>query len=274
PDDPSRAHPAAQRQVDSRDPLEPIAEEPAVPVRARPRPRPAAAAAPEPVTASATPASAITSGLGSEQGAQPRSSLWGGALLIGALAILLAALIVWLVTRGDGSGSPSASTPTTSASVTPQATAGATGSPQATAGTTGTPQFQRIASLPLAPTSGGGAKGQLDFFISADQKQLAFTVRATGVPPTRPGEAYGVWLTGGPQPHFLGFPRGGVGQDGKFGTSGPRSGDAPNFAGWLSSSKKLVVSRETQEGASKPGPIVLSGDLSKAQNTGTATPTP
>ncbi len=242
------------------EPIEPVgAEEPSVPVRARPRPARPADTALSPVAGDIGPAPA-----GDDDGAapRPRSNLWGGALLIGGLAILVAALVVWLVTKGDDSGPERASTPTPSASITPSASATATGSPE----------FQPIGKLNLSEEGGSGAKGELVVFASPN-RQVAFAVKGTDMPPSQAGEAYGLWLTGGDAPHFLGFAPA-VAEDGKFGTSGPRSGDAAKFAEWLATAKEIVVSRETREGATEPGPLVLSGDLTKAPGGPTATPTP
>lgn len=258
------AEPEPQEPVD--EPIEPVgAEEPAVPVRARPRPGRPADAALSPVASDIglSPAGDEDGG----DGPRPRSSRLGGALLIGGLAILVAALVVWIVTKNDDSGSDSAATPTPTAS----ASSGSP-TPQPSAGTTGTPEFQPIGQLALTSEGDSGAKGQLVVFASAD-KEVAFTIQGTGMPASKSGEAYGVWLIGGDASHFLGFAPA-VAEDGKFGTSGPRPGDAQKFARWLAVAKQIVVSRETQEGATEPGPLVLSGDLAKAQGGSAATPTP
>ncbi len=251
--EPAATPESAAKPEPATEPLEaPV--DPAIPARARPRPRPAAATPravdevpqPEPLRAAAE---------GADGPARPRSSLVGGGLLIGGLAVVLVALVVWLVNKG-GDNSPSKTTSTgTSAQTTPTPAA--------------SPSFQQVGALDLTAAGGGSAAGKLTLYVST-QQQLAFTVQATGMPESRQGEAYGVWLTGGDKPHFLGFAPA-VKADGKLGTSGPRAGDAKDLQTWLSTAKTIVVSRETQEGAAQPGPIVLSGDLTKA--TGTATPT-
>src|SRR4051812_43335962 len=84
--------------------------------------------------------------------------------------------------------------------------------------------------------------------------------RPPGARPSKAGEAYAVWLVGGDAPHRLGFaPQ--VGADGKLGTSGPRSQDASKFASWFSNAKQVVVSRETSESATQPGPVILAGTI-------------
>lgn len=245
---------------------EPAQEEPA-PTRARPRPRREPTPAPdfgfddpEPEPAAAT-GSRTT-----DDGAATRTSKLGGALLIAGLGIFVAVLIVWLVTRGDDSSkSGSASSGTTST-----ATASTTPAPSAT----GTPAFQAIGKLDLTSATGGSATGTLIVF-AAKTGEVAFNIKATKVPPTASGQAYGVWLTGGGKNHFLGFAPP-VGKDGRLAVSGPRDSDQANFAKWLSSSRRVVVSTETREGATSPGPLVLTGDVAKATSSGgaAATPTP
>lgn len=235
----------------------PVAEP--APTRARPRPRREPAPAPdfgfdEPVP-DPEPAAA-------GDDAATRTSRLGGALLIAGVAIFVAVLIVWLVTRGDDSGDKSASgtTGTTSELATATPTA------------TGTPNFQAIGKLDLKSATGGSASGTLVVF-AAQTGEVAFNIKATKVPPTSEGQAYGVWLTGGSTDHFLGFAPP-VGKDGKLAVSGPRSSDEANFAKWLSASKQVVVSTETKEGASQPGPLVLTGDVAKATSSGAAAATP
>lgn len=169
----------------------------------------------------------------------------GGALLIAGLGIFVAALIVWLVTRDDDATPAAPSTPTTSAQATPTAT--------------GTPNFEALGTLGLTSATGGQARARLTVF-AAPTGDVAFGLKGSDVPPTPSGEEYALWLTGGDEPHFLGFtPR--VGADGKLDTIGPRVEDARAFASWLAGAKRMVLSRETQEGATEPGPLVLEGTI-------------
>jgi transposase-like protein len=234
---------------------DPLAESPS-PSRARPRPR--REARPVPDYGFDEPADRARDD--DEDDATGRTSRIGGALLIVGLGIFIAALIVWLVTRGDDAGDKtSAGTPTETA--TPAATSSAT------------PNFQPIATLALTSATEGPAKGQLVVY-AAQTQEIAFNLKATKVPATAEGEAYGVWLTGGDKPHFLGFTPP-VGDDGKLRVSGPRPRDAAEFANWLGTAKQIVVSTETEEGATAPGPLVLEGEIAKAKTVGaTATATP
>jgi hypothetical protein len=215
------------------------------PVRARPRPRPRVPARPTRKPRDREAAAAAVDAAPHPSGGGPRSSRLGGALLIGGVAIVLAALVVWIATKG-GDDSKKAAAP----------------APTATA----TPEFQPIGKLDLKAANGGKAKGEMVVFASS-AGGVAFTVTGTGLPATKAGEAYAVWLVGGAKPHWLGFAPP-VKDDGKFGTSGPREDDAGNFAKWLAEAKQVVVSRETREGAAQPGPIVLSGAVSASNNKG------
>ena len=243
------------------DPVTPTAvSEPVAPTRARPRPRqrtqetvPADfgfsdAAGDDPKQADGDP----------DPGETAKTSRLGGALLIAGLAIFVTALIVWLVSRDDNSGTKNATSPTATAEASPTAA--------------GTADYQPVAVLKLRPTDGGEAAGNAVIFVSATN-EVAFNLEASNVPARGENEAYGVWVTGGPESHFLGYAPP-VGEDGNLATSGPRTQDAANFAAWLSDpGAKIVVSVETEEGATEPGPIVLQGSVKKAQAVGSPTPT-
>jgi hypothetical protein len=236
------------------DPLAEAAPEETAPVRARPRPRERPVAdygfdAPEEqVDERLVPAADAT-----------RTSRLGGALLIAGLGIFVAALIIWLVRSGDDGEKTSANT---------ESTPTATSTPSASA----TPEYQPIGALALKSATGGAAKGQMILF-AARTGEVAFNIKATKVPPSEQGQAYGVWLTGGDKDHFLGFTPP-VGDNGRLAVSGPRDRDQRDFARWFTSAKQLVVSTETQEGATSPGPLVLSANTKDLITAGTATPTP
>lgn len=238
---------------------DPVAEEPSdeepepepetAPTRARPRPR---REAPAPVTDFGfddEPEGETGRDDRDDRGAgSSRTSRLGGALLIAGLGIFVAVLIVWLVTRGDDDTESASSGTTTEETATAEPTA-----------TGGTPKFEAIGQLNLKSADGGNARGNLIVF-AAQTGEVAFNVKARNVPQTAEGEAYGVWLVGGSKDRFLGFAPT-VGENGRLAVSGPRTSDQQNFARWLRDAKQVVVSRETQEGAASPGPIVLEGDI-------------
>jgi hypothetical protein len=233
------------------DPLMEAAAEQSAPVRARPRPRPAPDygfdAPEEPTDERLVPGGDVA-----------RTSRLGGALLIAGLGIFVAALIVWLVTRGDDSNKSGGTSTTAAETATPTPAA--------------TPDYQPIGALALKSANGGEGKGQMILF-AAQTGEVAFNIKGTHVPPSQQGQAYGVWLTGGDKDHFLGFTPP-VGNNGKLAVSGPRDRDQRNFARWFTSSKQLVVSTETQEGATSPGPLVLSANTKDLITAASGTPTP
>ena len=177
------------------------------------------------------------------------------------MLILVVALIVWLFKKDDNDEPTTASTGTQ---------ASETASPT---GTAAAGDFQQIGQIELVEVNGSGATGRMAVYATAENPpKIAFQLVGQNVPPSADGEAYGVWLTGGAESHFLGYaPR--VTQNGRLGVSGPRPADSKDFLNWLADAKNVVVSEETQEGASKPGPAVLEGDLTKATG-GDANATP
>jgi hypothetical protein len=254
----TRARPRRREATEATD------EEPVV--RARPRPRATSSTETDAPTDKLDTAAATSAAL-ARDGERPRSSLFGGALLLGGVLILVVALIIWLVKKGDDDEPTSASTGT-------QATATATAG-GSTTGAAG--DFQQIGQLELTGVGGSEATGRMAVYANTDQPpKIAFQLVGQNVPQSGEGEAYGVWLTGGDAPHFLGYaPR--VAANGRLGTSGPRDQDSENFLQWLTTAKKVVVTKETEQGASKPGEVILEGDLSQTsggQSGATPEPSP
>lgn len=206
-------------------------DEETAPVRARPRPRPSNGDTPRPRP---RPTSGTPSGT-------PRASKVGGALLIAGIALLLTIAVIVLVDGGDDSGDER------EASSNPTATATAEATP-AVAG-----------QIELKAPGGGDAKGAMTILVTQEE-QIQFSIEATNVPPSREGEAYAVWFTGGGKPKRLGFAPP-VGEDRKLGVSGPKPGDEQSFPDDISKARKVVISRETSQDATKPGPIVLQGNV-------------
>jgi hypothetical protein len=99
----------------------------------------------------------------------------------------------------------------------------------------------------------------MTILLSQDGK-VQFSIEGTGVPANQERQAYAVWLTGGPKPKRLGYAPP-VGEDGKLGVSGPREGDEDSFPRDFSRARRVVVSLETSQDSTKPGPIVLQGRI-------------
>ena len=173
------------------------------------------------------------------------SSRLGGAALIGlAIVAIVVVVLVLFVFKGDDD-KPSTSA---SATATPTASASATPAP--------------VGEIPLKGANGAKGTGVMRLYTA--EQQLAFTLEGTGVPANKANEAYAVWFTSpGGAAQRLGFAQP-VGANGQLGTTGPRTEDLDKFPRWLASFKQVVVSRETDGKAKKPGPVVLVGTLPSA----------
>lgn len=211
----------------------PDASVPEVPDTPAPRPRPLRD---KPRTRSAAGPSIGAPGPGAAG-----SSRFGGAVLIGlaVLAIVVVVLVLFVFNGDDdkSSGGSAAATATPTATATPAP----------------------VGEIQLKGVNGSKGSGVMRLYTA--QQQLAFTLEGTGVPANRDNEAYAVWFTtpgGGSQ--RLGFAQP-VGENGQLGTTGPRTEDLDKFPRWLARYRQVVVSRETDGNAKKPGPIVLRGTL-------------
>jgi hypothetical protein len=172
----------------------------------------------------------------------PRSSKLGGVILIGIVALLVAALLFWLVGRGDddepaGAGAPS---PTATATATPQV----------------------VREVALRGTGGSEARGLMRVFRREEDGRLVFALAADKVPPNEGREVYAVWFTkkdGGAR--RLGFAQTQVGEEGVLSTGGPQQGDEAKLARWLVDYDTVLVTRERSAESRRPGPAVLRGTL-------------
>ena len=197
------------------------------PVAARPRPRPLrdgdAAAPPAPPPRGE---------------AAPRSSRLGGAILIGVVGLLVAATLLWIfVLRDDESPAPA---PEAAATATPDAAAN---------------------DIVLRGAGGSNAEGRMRLVRSEDGT-VQFAIAAQNVPPNEGREVYAVWFTGeGRRPRRLGFTQTPVGADGVLTTGGPQQSDEDRFPTWFATYDKILITRETDADARRPGPVVLEGTL-------------
>jgi hypothetical protein len=187
------------------------------------------------------------------QEAQQRSSRLGGALLLGALGVAVAAIVVFVIVGVGGSSSSTSSVPATSggASTTPASTTPASTGPTGPTGASGSGQV--LGSVTLAPQQ-AGSKATGAAVFQRQSNQVGFALEAQGLAPTN-GFAYAVWLYNSPtdaQP--LGF-AGKVGSDGKL---APVASFLPSNA---SRFKELVLTHETSTRPAHPGPLVLAGRL-------------
>jgi hypothetical protein len=208
---------------------------------APPRPRP------RPLRDGAAPAPAPEGG-GALAPALPRSSRLGGALLIGVVALAIAAFLVWFLTRGEDSASTAR---------------GSSGSAAATATASATPQATGN-DIVLRGTGSSKAAGLMRLFKSQDGG-VQFAIGAQGLPNNAKGEFYAVWFSRRDgSARLLGFPQTAV-TNGVLTVGGPGKKDRKAFPRLFATYDKVLITRETQAKPSKPGPVVLSGTLPHGQ---------
>jgi Sigma-70, region 4 len=183
--------------------------------------------------------------------AAPRSSRTGGAILLGAgalVALIIVGVVIVLVANSGGSSHHN----TTAASVsTPAATTTAT----TAASTSGaTPVAAVVLRSPL------GAKKTVGYAQVVKQGgKTGLVLVAQGIPANTTHDAYAVWLYNSPSDaHILGFVNPGVKTDGKLQTAGLLPTNAAHF-------RQLLVTLETQAKPHGPGKIVLQGSFKLAQ---------
>jgi len=235
--------------AEGREPSAPDAEgqEPSAPAARRPRPvrdakkpaAPAPAPAPEPAAAAPSAGATIT----------PRSSRLGGALVLGAIVLVVGVALVLLLTR-DGDDPQTAS----SDGATPTATA------------TATPEI--VNEVPLKGI-GNKSQGLMRVFRRDQDGKLVFALAADSVPKNKSQEVYAVWFTKkGGTPRNLGFAQTQVGDDNVFTTGGPQQGQEDDFAKWLADYDSVVVARAAANSANakRPGQVILRGTLPGGQS--------
>ena len=175
-----------------------------------------------------------------------KSSKLGGALLLAAVAIALAIGIALLVGGGDdddGDGGSSAATTATTAG--------------------GTPQVEAQINLTPPEGQGGDAAGVAQIARQGNTRAVALV--AQGLPAANRSRFYAIWLYTSPtNAQFLGFPDPQpTGKQGRIETGFALPAEASKY-------RRLIVTRETQEQPKQPGTIVLSGDLPRPGESGSA----
>jgi hypothetical protein len=197
---------------------------------------PAEAPAPRPREVREEPAPAPAAALG-----VPRSSRLGGALLIGALVLAVGGALYLILGRGDDD-EPQATAPASESAAT--ATPTATGN-----------------DIVLQGPDGSSAAGLMRL-IRREDGAVQFAIAAQDVPANKGKEVYAVWFTReGGTPRRLGFAQSQVTKEGVLTTGGPQRGDEDEFPRWFATYEKVLVTRETDAKAKRPGPAVLEGTL-------------
>lgn len=195
------------------------------------------AAAPRPREAREQPARAPATARG-----VPRSSRLGGAVLIGVLVLVVGGALYLILGRGGDDEEPQANAPASEAAAT--ATPTATGN-----------------DIVLQGPEGSKAAGLMRL-IRGEDGTVQFAIAAQEVPPNKGNEVYAVWFTReGGTPRRLGFAQSQVTEEGVLTTGGPQRGDQDEFPRWFATYDKVLVTRETDAKAKRPGPAVLTGTL-------------
>jgi hypothetical protein len=182
-----------------------------------------------------------------DQTVGPPVSRRGGALLLAAILIAVIVAVV-LIVNGGGSKGPSTPAPPAGPSSTSSATSPASGS-------TGTSQVHIQNQINLIdPRPSGSAKGIVE--VASDQGKLAFLLVAQGLAPTpKEGFFYAVWLiTPDGRPKVLGKTPS-VGSNGRLQTAELLPANAGSY-------DRVELTRESNEHATKPGTVILSGPFS------------
>jgi hypothetical protein len=228
---PSPAEVAAASAPAAPTPAEPAL--PAAPVGAAMTP-PGAPAAAE--AAAAAPEPADPGRLGA-----PRSSRLGGALLLGGLALVAVAVVLFFVLRGGGSDSGSdAATPAASTTATQ-------------------PQAQVEAQANLVPPSNRKSLKALGVvLVQRAQGQDQIVAAVQGLPRPKKG-GYGIWLYSGPgKAQWLGF-FASRDQQGRLLARGQLKASIADY-------REILVTREAKGNPARPGPIFLRGPVQLASS--------
>jgi hypothetical protein len=182
-------------------------------------------------------------------GSPGRSSRLGGFILIGVAVVVVVAVLAFVLTRGGDDNTPAAAAPTP----TPSATATATGTPAASAN-----------DIVLRGPAGSKAVGLMRLF-KANDDTVRFALAAQDVAPNTGKDTYSIWFTKADGTGIrLGVAQDQVGSDGTLTTAGPRNEDVKKFPQWFATYDHVLVTQDSSPTASKPGKVVLSGDLPNA----------
>ena len=194
---------------------------------------------------------------GARPARQPSSRLGGAVLLAGLVAAVIVAVVI--IAGGGGGGASKAAT---TGATGPAAAKTATGSKTSTTpsgtpanGATGKgPTVNQRLSL-TSPDPSSKAVGEVE--ILSESGKTAFYLAAEHLPPTE-GFFYAVWLYNSPSSHEALSKSPPVSSDGILQGGALLPANADQY-------HQILLTRETSDHPSKPGPIVLSGPFSLGQ---------
>jgi hypothetical protein len=167
----------------------------------------------------------------------------GGAVLLAAIAVIVAGVIVAVLLSGGTSHRSKASSAASSrGGSAATSSTGASGSPRAT-------ETKRIVLSPTDPTSKAFGVAA----VLAEGRTYAFYLAAEHLQPTH-GFFYAVWLYNSPTSHQALSKSPPVGSDGRLQGGALLPSDAGRY-------HQLILTRETTQRPSAPGPIVLRGSF-------------
>jgi hypothetical protein len=172
--------------------------------------------------------------------AQLPSSRVGGAILLGLIAVV--AIVVIVLTTGSGSSHRHSSA----------ATSGSQAPPSGSTGASTTPRASETRRLTLAAPSGqGNALGVAA--VLQERSTYAFYLAAERLAPSN-GFFYAVWLFNSPTSYEALSKSPPVGSNGRLQGGALLPADAAKY-------HEMIVTKETNERPTRPGPVVLRGSF-------------
>jgi Sigma-70, region 4 len=200
--------------------------------------------------AATPPASARVRDTDPSGGSLPTSRR-AGALLLAALVVIVV-VVVLLITNGGGSNKDSSTqTGSTPSTTTTSPAASGTSKTSSTSTTAGKPTLDKQIAL-TSPEPNSKTVGLVE--VLSEGSKRAFYIAAEHLPPSN-GFFYAVWLYNSPTSSAA------LGKIPPVSSNGQAQGGAllPANAGDY---HKILLTRETNEHATQPGPVVLSGEFS------------
>ena len=174
-----------------------------------------------------------------------RSSKVGGAILLGALALLVAGVLALVLSGGDDDEDQAATGTTAAQTQT------------STQQQQGQPRFEDQINLtpPGAACQDGGVCGVAQIASQGNQRAVALV--AQGLPAANENRFYALWLySSADKAKFLGFPDPQPTRNGRIETGFPLPSEARDY-------DAIVLTRETQERPEQPGDILLRGNFER-----------